>query len=127
MAILRGFVVLLLFQLAGSLVEGWLRVPVPGPVIGMVLLAGWMVLRGPGRHEAVETTADGLLGWLPLLFVPAGVGVVTELALLRAAWLPIGVGLVGSTLLTLAATAGVMEWFARRGARQAGGRAGGGA
>ena len=114
MVILRGFLTLLVFQLVGTGLEHWLHVPVPGPVIGMMLLAGYMLLRGAGKHGAVETTADGLLGWLPLLFVPAGVGVVTELALLRAAWLPVTVGLAGSTLLTLVATAGVMEWFARR-------------
>ena len=114
MAILRGFLTLLVFQLVGTELEHWLRVPVPGPVIGMVLLAGWMLARGAGKHTDVETTADGLLGWLPLLFVPAGVGVVTELGLLRASWLPVSVGLVGSTLLTLGVTAGVMEWFARR-------------
>ena len=114
MAILSGFLTLLLFQLAGTELEHWLHVPVPGPVIGMVLLAGWMLLRGAGKHEDVETTSDGLLGWLPLLFVPAGVGVVTELGLLRTAWLPVSVGLVGSTLLTLVVTVGVMQWFARR-------------
>ena len=74
MGILRGFLTLLVFQLAGTELEHWLRVPVPGPVIGMVLLAGWMLARGKGRHADVETTADGLLGWLPLLFVPAGGG-----------------------------------------------------
>jgi holin-like protein len=119
MGILRGFLLLLLFQIAGTGLEHWLRVPVPGPVIGMVLLAVWMVLRGKGKHEDVEKTADGLLDWLPLLFVPAGVGVVTEFGLLRSAWLPVSVGLVGSTLLTLVVTAGVMELFARRGRARA--------
>ncbi len=104
----------MLFQLAGTGVERWLKIPVPGPVIGMILLAGWMLVRGAGKHQDVEVTANGLLGWLPLLFVPAGVGVVTEFALLRSAWLPISVGLVGSTLLTLVVTVAVMEGFARR-------------
>ena len=64
----------------------------------------------------LEQAADGLLGWLPLLFVPAGVGIVANLALLRSAWLPISVALLGSTFLTLITTAWIMHRLGRRAA-----------
>ena len=114
MAVLRAFSVLLLFQLFGEWLRAALHVPVPGPVLGMVLLAAWFIVRKREPDAALQTTADSLLGWLPLLFVPAGVGIVANLALLRAAWLPISVGLLGSTLLTLAVTAWVMQAVGRR-------------
>lgn len=50
-----------------------LTLPVPGPVVGMMLLLALMLMRAP-LPAMVEETADGLLKHLSLLFVPAGVG-----------------------------------------------------
>jgi holin-like protein len=55
-----------------------------------------------------------LLSNLSLLFVPAGVGVMTHAKLLGRELVPITVSLVVSTLLTIAVTALVMKWLARR-------------
>ncbi len=105
----RAFFVLLLFQLAGEALSRFAHIPVPGPVLGMVLLAVYYISRRRAPSVGTQTVADGLLSVLGLLFVPAGVGIVANLALLRAAWMPITVALVGSTLLTLVATASVMH------------------
>ncbi len=113
MAVVSSFLLLLVFQLAGELLHTALHLPVPGPVLGMMLLAAWYLLRRREPPAAMIQTADGLLGWMGLLFVPAGVGIVANLALLRAAWLPISVALLGSTLLTLAVTAWIMHRLGR--------------
>ena len=114
MAILRSIFVLLLFQAAGEALSRGAHLPVPGPVLGMVLLAGWFILRRREPDEPLQQTADGLLRFLGLLFVPAGVGIVANLALLRTAWLPVTIALVGSTLLTLVTTALLMHRLQRR-------------
>ena len=88
--------------------------PIPGPVLGMALLAAFYIVRKREPGTAMQKTANGLLTWLGLLFVPAGVGIVANLALLRAAWLPITVALIVSTLLTMIITAWTMHRFARR-------------
>ena len=49
-----------------------------------------------------------------LLFVPAGVGVMLHFQLLGDDWLPIGVALVVSTLLTLVVTSLMMSWLGKR-------------
>ncbi len=113
MPVLRSIFTLLLFQFLGEAVHALARVPVPGPVLGMLLLAGWYMLRRREPPPAMQQTANGLLSLLALLFVPAGVGIVANLPLLRAAWLPITVSLVGSTLLTLAGTAWIMHRLSR--------------
>ena len=115
MANLRGFCVLLLFQFAGVVLKAATRSQLPGPVIGMALLALWLLLRRKQRHDDVCRVSNGLLSVLGLLFVPAGVGIVVDLDLLRASWLPLTIGLVGSTLISLCATAWVMSSLQRRG------------
>ncbi len=118
----RGFVVLLLCQLAGEVASRGLKLPVPGPVLGLILLffslLAYERLRGVESAIVGETevarVAHGLLQNLALLFVPAGVGVVQELKLLSEYGLAIAIALIGSTAVTLAVTALVFNAVARR-------------
>ena len=110
---LESLAVLLLCQLMGELTVLALELPVPGPVVGMaILFFGLMMRRNiPG---ALAQTANGLLAQLSLLFVPAGVGVMTHLTLLGKQWFPLGVSLIVSTLLTIAVTGLLMQRLTAR-------------
>lgn len=108
---------LLVCQLAGELLAHAFRLPVPGPVIGMVLLFAWLVgrYRGEGpAPEAVGQVADALLTNLGLLFVPAGVGVVIYGPLLARDWAPIALAVFGGTLLSIAVTGRLAQLLLRR-------------
>jgi holin-like protein len=104
---------LLVFQLLGEALVLLTGAPVPGPVVGLALLLLALLLR-PRSVDAIKPTAQGLLQHLSLLFVPAGVGVMQHLQRLGDEALAIGVALVLSTLLGLAAAAGTMLWLMRR-------------
>ncbi|MBV8998364.1 MAG: CidA/LrgA family protein [Solirubrobacterales bacterium] len=108
--LLFGMTALLVCQLIGELTVRLTRLPVPGSVIGMLVLLLALSVRGAQPHIAVAS--DRLLAHLPLLFVPAGVGATQYLGLLTQEWLPIGVTLVASTVLTIAVTAAVMRGLA---------------
>lgn len=108
------FITLLLAcQLAGESLRLATGLPVPGPVIGMAILFVGLVVKG-GLPDGLRTTATGLLSNLSLLFVPAGVGVMLHVTLLRHEWLPLTLALIGSTVITVAVTALLMTWLARR-------------
>lgn len=108
-----GMAILLLCQLAGTVLQQAMGLPVPGPVIGMVLLLGLLTWRG-GPSESLEGAAQGLLKYLGLLFVPAGVGFVTELPELRANAAAIAVSILVSTFLALAVTGLLMQLLLRK-------------
>ncbi len=101
---LNGILLLLLCQLAGEALVRFLRLSVPGPVVGLALLAGLLLLR-PRLHRVVSPVAAVLLGNLSLLFVPAAVGVVQVLPVLARQGVAIGAAVLVSTLASLAATA----------------------
>lgn len=105
---INALLALLAFQLVGEVLVRAAGAPVPGPVVGMLLLLAALRLRG-GVPAALQRAADGLLANLALLFVPAGVGVLAHLGLLRAAWWQLLLTVVVSTLLTVVATAAVMR------------------
>ncbi len=97
------FLALLLFcQLAGEVLARLLGLPVPGPVLGLVLLFAGLTLRRPA--PATDEHADRLLGNLSLLFVPAGVGVLQYLPVLAAEWPAVTASIIGSALAAVAAT-----------------------
>jgi len=99
---------LLLFQLAGEVVARGLGLPVPGPVLGMLFLFLALALRG-GPDAELQTTSQGLLQHLSLLFVPAGTGIMLHLHRVADEWLPLLLSLLVSTFATLAVTALVMR------------------
>ena len=123
---LGALTLLLACQLAGETLQRLLDLPLPGPVIGLVLLLGLLAIRRE-VWPALATTARGLLQHLTLLYVPAGVGLMVHLERLSADWLPLLAALVGSTLLTLLVTVFVFRGVSRLTERdRAGGAAGGG-
>ena len=99
-------------QLAGELARLATGLPVPGPVIGMVLLFAGLMIKG-AVPDGLGKVADGLLAHLSLMFVPAGVGVVLHLELMGEQSLALSVALVGSTLAAVAVTALVMVMLKR--------------
>jgi holin-like protein len=109
--VLLACLILIGFQLLGEMVHQYFKLPLPGPVVGMFLLAAVLVYRqraagraGEPAPPALMRTANALIGNMGLLFVPAGAGIMTQSVLLHHSWVPIAAGVVGSTLLSLTTT-----------------------
>ena len=112
-----GFVQILLFQSIGELVSKFLLPTLPGPVIGLVLLVVWLVMRKKINAE-LAMVADGFSQYLGLLFVPAAVGVVLFLPQLKANAFAIITALIGSVILTIATSAVVARFFSKEGTHE---------
>jgi holin-like protein len=99
---------ILLCQLAGEVVVRGFALPMPGPVVGLVLLLARdrfaVLARGPLRQDGVEAVSKNMLAHLSLLFVPAGVGVVQKLDLVAAHGLAVVAVLAASVVITLLVT-----------------------
>jgi holin-like protein len=112
--LLLALAVLGLFLAAGTLVADGARLPVPGSVVGMVLLTGALQLRWI-RLAWVRPAADLLLRHMGLLFVPPGVAVMVHAELIRAEWLPIVAGSVVSTVVVLVVVGRIQQRVEERG------------
>lgn len=99
---------LLIFQLAGEVIARGLNLPLPGPVLGMLLLFVALAVRGGVGHE-LQTTSQNLLQHLSLLFVPAGTGIMVHLHRVADEWVALLLSLLVSTFATLVVTALAMK------------------
>ena len=97
-------ILLLLCQLAGESIVRALDMPVPGPVLGTVLMLAFLALR-KGVPESLDKTSHDLLANFSLLFVPAGAGIILHVQRLEAEAVALLTALILSTALTIAVAA----------------------
>ncbi len=84
--------------------------PLPAPVTGLMLLYAELAFRGK-LPDDLGILADRLLQFLGMLFVPAGVGVVAYLDVMKTEALPILAAVIGGTAITIFVTAIVTNRF----------------
>ena len=101
---LHALLLILSCQLAGEALARAAGLPLPGPVLGMIVLLGLM-LASARITALVRPVAQGILAHLSLLFVPAGVGVVGHLATLGSQTLAILTAILVSTVLAIGVVA----------------------
>jgi holin-like protein len=97
-------ILLLLCQLAGESIVRAVELPVPGPVLGTLLVLVFLALR-KGVPESLDKTSHDLLANFSLLFVPAGAGIILHVQRLEAEAVALLAALIVSTALTIAVAA----------------------
>jgi len=101
---MRGIAILMLFHLAGTALERLAGVPLPGNVLGLLLLLASLGL-GWVKLEWVEESASFLLKHMMLFFAPIVVGTVAFLPLIRAEWAAIAASLLAGPAIVIVLTA----------------------
>lgn len=77
-----GLLILLVFLVTGNLIQHWFELPLPGSILGMLLLLGTLMLLGK-IPESLQRITQTLAPLLPLFIIPVSVGIVTQEALIR--------------------------------------------
>jgi putative effector of murein hydrolase LrgA (UPF0299 family) len=107
-----GYLVLIAFYMAGEALASVTGLPVPGAMVGLLLLLATAVVRG-GLPETVASAGMRLLHHLPLLLLPIGVGVMGVGAVAES--LPVLLATLGAALMAgVVLTASVMLLVLRR-------------
>lgn len=109
---LNGFIVLLIFFLLGEFIANLFSWPIPGSVMGMLLLFVFLVVRS-GVPKSVKSSSDSLLPYLPLFIVPASVGIVSHLYLLQQDGIIIVVAMIVSLLVGIPLCGWMMQTILR--------------
>ncbi|MBZ9664599.1 CidA/LrgA family protein [Pseudomonas sp. LMG 31766] len=115
--LLRGLSWLVLCQLLGTVLNVLLLPMLPGPIIGMLLLFAFLMLRGE-VGEPLSVASSSLLKYLPLILVPPAVGVMAYASDIAADFWAVVGALVLSLLVSLAFAGWLMQKLIERQQRQ---------
>lgn len=115
---LYGFLALLVCQLLGEVVIYTTQLPVPGPVMGMLILLIYLIIK-KNTSADLRLVSEGLLKHLAFLFVPAGVGLMVHLDMIAQYWLAILLALLISTFITMLVSAGILKLMNRQSEEEA--------
>lgn len=108
MSVILGFSIILFFWALGTAVAMLMNYFLPGSVIGMMLLFAALSLRLV-KLEWVKEVADFLTRNMSLFFVPAAVGLMEHLGVLKKGWVFILVASAVSTILVMAVVAIIQQ------------------
>lgn len=100
---LPSLTIIILFQLSGALIQQYLDLPIPGAVIGMILFFIYLCITG-GKNDKLLATGSQLLSHLPLLFIPAGVGILAYTEELKVHGIAILASLIIGSLMAFVIT-----------------------
>lgn len=117
--LLRGLFWLVLCQLLGTALNVLLMPMLPGPIIGMLLLFGFLLLRGE-VGEPLREASGSLLKYLPLLLVPPAVGVMAYAEDISADFWAIAGALLLSLMLSIVFAGWLMQRLIERQQRRKG-------
>lgn len=114
MKYLKQFLIILLISFAGELLKYVLPLLIPASIYGMVillvgLLTGWIAL------DAVKDVGKFLIEIMPVMFIPAGVGLMSSWGILKPLLLPVSIITVVTIVTVMAATGKVSQWVIRKG------------
>lgn len=103
MKLLRQFLIILIICVSGEVLNKVAHVPLPGSIIGMLLLFVCL-LTGVIKVEMIEEISKFLLDHLAFFFIPSGVGLLAYVGILKKNLVPIAVICFVSTILVMVVT-----------------------
>ncbi len=112
MKFLRQFLLIILFSLIGELLHALIPLPIPASIYGLVLLFV-ALMTGLVKLSHVKETAKFLIEIMPIMFVPAGVGLMESWGEFQAMLVPILVILIVSTVLVMGVSGQVTQTIIR--------------
>lgn len=113
MKYVRQFWIILLVSAIGEVLHVLIPLPIPASVYGLVLMLAALI-SGIVKLGQVKETADFLVEIMPVMFIPAGVGLLTSWGMLKPVCVPIVLIVVITTVVVMVVTGRVTQAVIRR-------------
>lgn len=113
MKYIRQFLWILLFSFVGEVLKYLIPLPVPASIYGLLLLFA-ALLSGIIKLEAIQEVSRFLIEIMPLMFIPAAVGLLESWDALSGVFWQIMVATFLSTVLVMGVSGVVTQWLIRK-------------
>ena len=118
MKLFKQFTIIIALSFIGEVLRALIPFPIPAGIYGILLLF-LLLERKVLRLDDIKEVSDFLIFIMPLLFVPAAVGLIDAWDELRASLTAYVTIIVSVTLIVMVATGLITQWFLRHSRRQA--------
>ena len=113
MKYIRQFGIIIVISFIGEVMKYMIPLPIPASIYGLMLMMV-ALMTGIIKRKDIEETSDFLLEIMPIMFVPAALGLIDAWVDIKAIWLPILILLVLTTIIVMAVTGKVTQFVIRR-------------
>ena len=113
MGALMEFAIILGITLAAELLHAYLPLPVPASIYGMILMLA-LLMSGILKLEKVKRAGSFLTGIMPVMVIPAAVGLMEIISEMKGALLPIALVIVLTTVIVMGVTGRTAQFIIRR-------------
>ncbi len=103
MRFIRQFSIILFVSFVGEIFHYFIPLPIPASVYGLVLMLAALCI-GILKVDQVKEASNFLIEIMPVMFIPAGVGLLTAWEELQPILIPISVITVLTTIIVMAVT-----------------------
>lgn len=111
---LKQFLIILLISFIGEILKAVLPLPVPASIYGMAILFACLVT-GALKLESVKDAGKFLIDTMPVMFIPAGVGLMASWGILKPMLVPVAVIAVVVLIAVMAVSGRVAQAIIRHG------------
>ena len=112
MKFIKQFSIILLISFLGEILHYFIPLPIPASVYGLVLMLA-ALQSGILKVDQVKEVSNFLIEVMPMMFIPAGVGLLTAWEALKPIWIPIAVITIVTTVIVMAVTGKVTQAMIR--------------
>lgn len=113
MKYVKQFFIILVISLLGEMVHYVVPLPIPASIYGMILML-ITLLSGIVKLEQVKDISRFLSETMPMMFVPAAVGLMVSISTLKEIWMGSVVIIIGCTVIVIAVTGKVTQAIIRK-------------
>ncbi|GAA0077622.1 CidA/LrgA family protein [Clostridium sp. CTA-5] len=113
MKLFREALVILIIYLVGEFLSSWLKLPVPGNILGMIILFVLLSTKVI-KVDNISDISNFLLNHLAFFFIPAGVGLMTSLNVIKSNWLKLLIVCLSTTMIIIASTGLIVQFISRQ-------------
>lgn len=113
MKYLRQFAIILFISLLGELLRILIPLPIPASVYGLVLMLAALVT-GIVKVHQVREASGFLIEIMPVMFIPAGVGLLDSWSALQPVWIPVVLITMLTTVIVMGVTGQVTQKIIRK-------------
>ena len=113
MKLFREALIILGIYLLGELLSSGLHLPIPGNILGMIILFVLLCTKII-KVDDISNVTNFLLDHLSFFFIPAGVGLMTSMQIIKSTWWQLLIVCISTTVIIIGSTGLIVQAVSKR-------------